>query len=99
MRHDTQAECGGCGATWYGSRACHCAAPGCHRTFATVGLFDAHRSTRGGEHGSCLDPETLVIQTGPRAGDRTAFLRDGMWRGPEMTEAQKLARFGERSPA
>jgi hypothetical protein len=63
----------------------------CCRTFGGVSLFDAHRSTRGGEHGSCVDPETLTN----KAGERVAFLRDGMWRGPEMTEEQKRARFGD----
>ncbi len=32
-----------CGVQWVGSWAAHCAAPGCHRTFPTVTLFDAHR--------------------------------------------------------
>lgn len=88
--------CGGCDNTWTATGAAHCAA--CHTApFATATLFDAHRSTRGGEHGSCVDPETLVIKSGPRTGERIMFFRDGMWRGPEMTEEQKAARFGGRA--
>jgi hypothetical protein len=74
-----------CGATWTALGAAHCSA--CHRTFAAVGLFDAHRS-QDGEHGTCLDPETLTAR-----GERRMFFRDGMWRGPEMS-AEALARFG-----
>lgn len=86
--------CGGCDHTWTATGAAHCAA--CHRPpFSTARLFDLHRSTRGGEHGSCLDPETIVS----RAGERIMFLRDGMWRGPEMDQATKLARFGDRGAA
>lgn len=82
------ARCGGCGATWTGTGRAHCR--GCCQLFATAGLFDRHRSA-GGERGRCLDPAGLVNA----AGARIMFLRDGMWRGPEMTEAQKSARFGE----
>lgn len=32
-----------CGARWTGARICHCARPGCHRTFTSIGAFDAHR--------------------------------------------------------
>lgn len=80
-------SCAGCGASWTGSRPCHCAAPGCHQTFAGLTLFDAHRSTRGGEHGSCLDPLKL---------DGVEF-RDGMWRSPEMSDEVKAKAFGRSS--
>lgn len=43
-----------CGARWGGSNTAHCAAVGCHRTFAAVGGFDAHR-----RDGRCLDPATI----------------------------------------
>lgn len=64
---------GACGATWTGTTDSHCS--GCCRTFSAPGLFDRHRTARG-ERGTCLDPATL---------DGLEF-RDGMWRGPAMTE-------------
>jgi hypothetical protein len=85
--------CPACRTTWTGTAACHCAS--CHHTFAGVGLFDAHRSQYG-ERGACLDPATITIKSGPRTGEPVMHFRDGMWRGPEMTEAEKLARFGAR---
>jgi hypothetical protein len=85
--------CNDCGNTWTAGGAAHCTA--CHNLFSTPRLFDLHRTTRGGEHGSCLDPEQLRN----RHGDRVMFLRDGMWRGPEMTAEQKQARFGDRGAA
>jgi hypothetical protein len=33
--------CAGCGQRWYGIERAHCAC--CHRTFATLDLFDQHR--------------------------------------------------------
>lgn len=80
--------CGGCDATWTASLAAHCGC--CHRTFASVGLFDHHRSAQG-EHGTCLDPES--IRHG-KTGERLMFYRNGMWRGPEMTEEAKAKAFG-----
>jgi hypothetical protein len=62
----------------------HCGS--CHRTFAGVGLFDAHRTADG----RCLDPEQLLTDD----GKRRAFFRAGMWRGPEATEAQRAALRG-----
>lgn len=83
-------SCGGCGATWTGTGPAHCGS--CHRhPFASSGLFDLHRSTKGGEHGSCLDPFQVL-----KNGERVMFLRDGMWRGPQMTDEQKARRFGSR---
>lgn len=87
--------CGGCDATWTGTGRAHCAASGCHRTFAAAALFDLHRSARG-EHGSCLDPES--IRHG-KTGERLMFYRNGMWRGPEMTEEQKAKAFGNGDAA
>lgn len=86
------AYCAGCGHTWTALGAAHCAR--CHRTFSTARLFDLHRSARG-DHGTCLAPDTITS----RDGAPVMTLRDGMYRGPEMTADQKLARFGERSTA
>ena len=83
--------CSGCTATWTGSNACHCS--GCHHTFAGVRLFDAHRAQYG-EHGICRRPADMTMASGPREGEPIMFLRDGVWRGPEMTDEQKLERFG-----
>lgn len=80
-------NCGHCDATWSGARTCHCG--GCHESFAGLALFDQHRSQYG-ERGACLDPASLTSGT----GERLLFHRDGMWRGPEMTDEQKAARFG-----
>lgn len=74
--------CSGCPAAWTAKSAAHCG--GCHRLFATSTLFDAHRSVDG-PHGTCLDPETVV----GRDGERRLFFRDGMWRGPELTDEQR----------
>ena len=81
---------GACGATWTAASAAHCS--GCCRTFVGPSLFDAHRAARG-ERGLCIDPETLTNNT----GDRIAYFRNNMWRGPEMTDEQKTARFGARA--
>lgn len=54
----------------------------CHRTFAGVTYFDQHRRAF-----TCVDP----------AGIEGMREVDGIWRGPEMTEEAKLARFGGRS--
>lgn len=89
-RPATLITCGGCDATWTAQGAAHCAASGCHRTFSAAGLFDKHRSTPG-EHGRCLDPATLTA----RDGSALFEFRDGMWRGPEMTDEAKAARFGD----
>jgi hypothetical protein len=83
----TGASCNGCGTTWTGLSRAHCAA--CHRTFAAAGLFDRHRSTTG-DHGTCLNPATLTNAN----GERVMFHRDGMWRGPELTDEQKNTLFG-----
>lgn len=94
-RPPTPNTCGGCDATWTAPRAAHCAAMGCHRTFASVALFDSHRSARGA-HGSCIDPES--VHHG-KTGERLMFFRNGMWRGPEMTTEQKAAAFGRGDAA
>lgn len=88
--------CGGCDATWTGTSICHCG--NCHHTFSGLGLFDKHRSQYG-DRGACLDPDTLTIQQGANLGEPLMHYRDGMWRGPEMTDEQKQARFGDRGAA
>ena len=87
----SEIRCGSCSNTWTAVGACHCSA--CHETFAGVRLFDTHRSA-GGERGRCADPGSITTED----GQRVMFFRDGMWRGPEMTDEQKLARFGVREP-
>lgn len=79
--------CSGCDHAWSGTGAAHCAS--CHHTFATAGLFDLHRSQYG-ERGACLEPEQVL-----KSGVRALFLRDGMWRGPELTDEQRV-RFGRQ---
>ena len=77
-------SCSGCESRWTGTSRAHCAAPGCHRTFSTPNLFDLHRSARG-DRGTCLDPATVRN----RHGERLLFFRDGLWRGPEMTDVER----------
>lgn len=75
-----------CGAAWTALGAAHCATDQCHRTFSAVDLFDRHRQAYG-EHGRCVDPTTIVTTT----GQWVMFFRNGMWRGPELTEEQRAA--------
>jgi hypothetical protein len=91
-RPPLQNTCGGCRARWAGDRPCHCSA--CHRTFAGVNLFDMHRTAKG-ERGECLPPATIRN----RAEQPLMFFRNGMWRGPEMTDEQKAAAFGRGDAA
>lgn len=65
-------RCARCKATWMGAEATHCA--GCHQTFASLELFDAHRRATG-ERGICRDPATMVR----RNGERVTFCRGGIW--------------------
>lgn len=60
-----------CGARWSGSTTSHCGA--CHRTFASVGAFDAHKPVKG-----CIDPTSagMVLAEG-RAYEA--------WRMPDTT--------------
>lgn len=68
-----------CGASWTALGAAHCSGAGCHQTFATVALFDLHR-TGTSEHGRCREPQDVT----DRLGNRVMFRRDGMWRGPQF---------------
>lgn len=54
----------------------------CHRTFAGAGYFDRHRRAY-----ACVDPATI---------DGLDEV-DGIWRGPGMTEAQRVRAFGNRN--
>lgn len=36
-------SCGSCPARWSGANTCHCAADGCHLTFAGITAFDFHQ--------------------------------------------------------
>lgn len=82
MRRSTWITCR-CGARWTDLRAAHCGS--CHRSFSSVALFDRHRSVAG-DHGACLNPDTITNAN----GERVMSYRDGAWRGPEMTEEQKI---------
>jgi hypothetical protein len=79
-----------CGATWGGANRCHCS--GCHETWSGVTLFDQHRWHRG-ERDGCWPPGELTTHGQP------LVCRDSVWGGPELTEAQKVARFGQRGLA
>lgn len=89
-RRSTQQQslgvCNRCRATWAALGAAHCG--GCCRMFSTARHFDLHRSARG-DHGTCLDPATIINAR----GERLLFHRNGMWRGPVISEEQK-ARAG-----
>lgn len=67
----------------------HCGA--CHETFSGTGLFDKHRGQHG-ERGRCLDPREIRHL----AGHEIMFHRGGMWRGPEVDEAER-ARIAVRT--
>lgn len=63
---------GACGKTWdqVGDRTSHCG--GCHETFVSLVLFDAHR-----QDGKCLDASTMQYRGGPLAQND-----DGVWWSP-----------------
>jgi len=98
-----------CGRAWNGRAQCHCAAPNCHRHFASESAFAAHQSTKG-----CEDPLTLLRRCGcPRlslvmlAGGPTweaaphlgACLRlDGRRRSQSLPPAGVRVRPGRRIP-
>lgn len=84
-------SCSGCGATWTGVGAAHCGGHGCHATFDSVTLFDAHRMTtrNPADPGRCQHPATLR-----EAGRRTHFFQDGMWRGPASEDSYRHKEAG-----
>jgi hypothetical protein len=77
-----------CDQQWTALGAAHCGE--CHRTFSSTGLFDKHRYVFG-EHGACLDPAEMMNK-----GQRAAYFRDGMWRGPELSDEQRARLYGTR---
>lgn len=86
------ATCTRCQHQWTGLAVAHCSAccrtvGGPAATFSSAGLFDKHRRPTG-ERGVCLNPGNVVNA----AGEQVMFFRDGMWRGPEMTDEAKAAR-------
>jgi hypothetical protein len=83
-----RAMCSRCGSTWTALGAAHCAAEGCHQTFSAVSLFDRHRYVTR-DHGGCVAPAEMMDK-----GKQVAFFRDGMWRGPELSEEQRRKMFG-----
>lgn len=91
MRPDETIRCG-CGHTWTGKTAAHCGK--CHHTFSTTALFDRHRTAEG-EHGRCIPPDQIRT----KQGNRLMYHRNGMWRGPELTNQQKTTIFPERHTA
>ncbi|WP_054564676.1 hypothetical protein [Frankia sp. R43] len=73
-RNDPTAGCGGCTTRWpIGTGAAHC--PTCHRTFASTGGFDAHRTGPITGNRRCLD-EAELRALGYAPNDR------GRWRIP-----------------
>src|SRR5690625_290448 len=74
---------GACGKHWWqaGERTSHCS--GCHHTFISLAIFDAHQ--RGGE---CTPPEEVDYQGGPLETflDKTGAL---IWYSPSAREAAR----------
>ena len=74
--------CGQCDARWTALTAAHCA--GCHRTFAALAGFDAHRVD-----GACVRPETVGLhveggywlESGEKAPGKVMSARDNPWMG------------------
>lgn len=60
----------------------------CHRTFASVTLFDLHRAITDND-GRCIKPSDVVCKGGPDEGQRLIFFRDGMWRARELTPIER----------
>jgi hypothetical protein len=81
------AEHGACGKRWKqsGNRTSHCGA--CHRTFASLALFDWHQTLGDGGRVICRDPAE-----GKPTRDGSVILLDmvgGIWSDP--TSAARLA--------
>lgn len=74
--------CSGCDAAWTARNAAHCGS--CHSLFASVPLFDMHRA-QDGDHGACIPPGEVQ----GRSGEQRLFFRDGMWRGPELSDEDR----------
>lgn len=85
------AICSGCATRWSGHTPAHCSA--CHRTFASVRLFDAHRS-----NDTCRAPESLKFSGGTR--QRMVLDDRGVWRdaqrmSPAAIDARRTSDAGE----
>jgi len=85
------AKCSRCGSTWTALSAAHCGE--CCVTFSGVNLFDRHRYVTR-DHGGCVDPAEMMEK-----GRRVAFYRNGMWRGPELSEEQRNQLYGRSKGA
>lgn len=79
--------CGGCDESWTGWGRAHCAAPGCHRTFNTVVLFDRHRNHTV-DPPRCVDPAELGMR-----------LIKGIWFGKELSDEQKAKLRALKTPS
>jgi hypothetical protein len=73
------ASCGGCPARWTGILIAHCGS--CHVSFGAPTWFDKHRRLD-----RCLDP----IDIRDPEGYQLLREMDGVWRGPELTEAKRV---------
>jgi len=80
---------GACGRTWWqsGNRTSHCG--GCHETFASLALFDAHR--RGG---ACADPRAMTDRDRPLAVE-TRNESGPVWYSPAARDAVRAAHARE----
>lgn len=67
--------CAGCGQRWYGIERAHCAC--CHRTFATLDLFDQHRV----DH-LCRNPASLGM---------TKHAKSGVWQPRSLAARSRRA--------
>lgn len=81
-------EHGACGKRWKqsGNRTSHCG--GCHRTFASLALFDWHQTLGPDGRAICRDPSE-----GKRLRDGSVQhldMRAGIWTDP--TSAERLAK-------
>ena len=74
--------CGGCPATWTGTRIAHCS--GCHETFSTVSNFDTHRV-----RGVCEDPVEVGLRRNERGVWFHATDKPRFWEEPTRTEGSQ----------
>lgn len=80
-----KATCRDCGATFSGKQE-HCTLTGCHMTFSTTAVGDAHRV---GEHGvhegptrrRCLTPDEFALVATKSGVLRFAQNARGVWHG------------------
>jgi len=74
---------GQCGKSWWqsGNRTSHCS--GCHETFASLSLFDAHRRDE-----ACLDPNHMTHAGKPLAVESPHDLGP-VWYSPATRESMR----------